>query len=587
MKPRVYLSWLAALVVLFAGVGDVHSKLAHRHRLADDALDEKLADERVIDLAVHLRVVVADPAGEELIHGAPKLRIVRTHNFGGRFDTLIKRFVGMALKPIVLYCSLEQEPAVLHEEGPEAVWMQGGMGSGKTRTGCVWSTLQVIKHAEHRIEAAGITSPVGRRMEFIRNNLLGAKNENGKRNGGIWPRNWFSWREGDQVAVMRTGLTINFVPAHIANAAEGSPLQGYTWGWSFNDELQDYHEADEDIQMRGRGAWQGRYERFATLTPKRSGAYRVFRDRIAANDNWQVYKVTGPSNPFLPPEYWEKRRGSMPLSSFLRKVMGEDPPPDNAVYTEWLRILPDGSPANLRPLPHAQIPRWPDVTRRELAPYGGDFDMLVGFDPGRIWDVSVLLKAFQPPAPKPTTRDPRPAVPPPVWFVVGEVSTKRKITETHCRALLKVLRDKWGLNLGNGAQALVRGDPTTKTGTDEEQPDKNVYDTFRAFGIHIKPAVYRPGSVEHGRVPKNARIDLINTLLCDDTGERRLFVECGFDGAPVAPKLVESLEQQELDHDGKAEMGPKDESDLTHWACAVGYALWSIESKRIRDRRAA
>lgn len=569
-----------ALAILLLLGRSVLAEATHENRKAKAEIADALRHgERFIDLAVLLHVVKQDLNGSYLIPGAPKMSIVRSHRRGGHYDTLTRRFVGKCpdSRRLVLYCSEEQEPGILHDEaGPEAVWMQGGMGSGKSTAGCVWLTLQVIKHAEHPIQGAGVTSPVGRRMEAIRKILVGPKNENGERKGGIWPTSWYSWREGDQVAYVRTGLSIDFVSAHVSSEAEGSPIQGQNWAFTLNDELQDYFAVDGDIQMRGRAAWKGRYERFVTVTPKRSAAYRVFRDKTASNENWLKVKVAGPRSPFLTADYWEKRRGQMALSEYLRKAMGEDPPPDNVVYTEW------SHDESLRPLPIAQIPRWTDVTRRELAQYG-DFEMLAGFDPGRIWNVTVLLKAFQPP-PQATRANPRPAMPDPVWFVVGELSTKRKSTEHHARQLVQMLRDKWGMAPGS---LLVRGDPTTRTGSDENHPDKHVYEVFRACGVPIRQALYKVGTSQGQAIPKNARIDLVNMLLRDDYGVRRLFVERENGHDPVAPKLVESFEMQELDHEGRAETGEKDESDLTHWPCALGYALWSIESGRIRGRRAA
>lgn len=575
MNARIA-AFVAALAILIGGF--VLSELTHRQRKARGVLTKKLlSKERYVDLAVRLKVVKTDIEGEVLIDGCPPMKVLREHIRGGRYDTLTRKFTGPAHSMVTLFCSEQQERAILHDAAdPAGMWLQSGMGAGKTSAGCVWLTLQIIKHAERNLKGAGVTSPVGRRMEAIRKILFGSKNADGQRVGGIWPGSWFTWREGDQVAVLRTGLSIDFVSAHVSSEAEGSPIQGQNWSLHLADELQDYYEADADIQMRGRAALGGRYERLATVTPKRDSGYRAFRDQIAASVDWLVVNLSGLESPFVSAAFWEARSRALTKEQYQRAVLGLDPPSDFRVYTEFDRA------ETIRPLP--QVPRWPDVTRRELARWG-NYEMLVGFDPGRIFDVSVLLKAYQPPIPAATRSNPRPSLPDPVWFVVGEVTTKRSTTDRHCVALLKELRDRWGLNAGSSTgQALVRGDPTTKTGTDEENPDRNVYRVFDQFGIAIKAAVYKPGSTDHGRVPKNGRIDLINTLLCNYLGERRLFIACNDRGEPSAPKLVESFERQELDHNGKAEMAAKDEHDLTHWACAVGYALWSIESSRLAAR---
>ena len=42
--------------------------------------------DRYVDMGIVLHVVTQDPAGRELIAGAPKVRIVRTHYRGGIID---------------------------------------------------------------------------------------------------------------------------------------------------------------------------------------------------------------------------------------------------------------------------------------------------------------------------------------------------------------------------------------------------------------------------------------------------------------------------------------------------------------------
>lgn len=538
-------------------------------------------DERYVDLSVELLTVRSDPRGEALT-GDPtiKLSIVARRVFGGLFDTLNRDWAGPPLSPVTWLVSEEQEPLVLHApDAPDGMWMQGSMGAGKTTAGAIWLGLRVIEHATHPIKAAGVTAPTDKRMEGLRTALFGPKDRNGERIGGMWPRSWATFREGDQVATTCTGLQIDFRSTHIQSSTAGSPIQGFNWAFALSDELQDYYDLDGDIQMRGRAAYAGRFQRFASVTPKDDPGYRTFRDRVEADETWMVKSVLGPHSPFVAESYWVKRKASMGEREYQRKVLAMDVLPEGVVYNSWSR---DG---NLRPLP--QVPRWPDVTARELGRWGRGLEVLVGYDPGRLFDVSILLKAYQPPVPAATRQVPRPSLPDPVWFVVGEVTTERSTTEHHCRALLEVLRKQWGCNLGgDGAQAFVRGDPATTSGTDEEAPDTSVYTTFAKHGLLMKAAAYKPGSVSHGRVPKEGRIDMINTLLCSADGTRRLLVQCDDRKQPVAKKLVDALERMERDGDGKAERGRKDKSDLSHWPCALGYALWSIEKPRL-DTRAA
>jgi hypothetical protein len=529
--------------------------------------------DRLVDFGIVLHVVRQDPDGELQFPGLKaRLTVVRTHHFGGMFDTLAKKWCGPTLSPVVWYLSEEQEPIVIHGESlPESALMQGSMGAGKTTGGAIWLALRVVLHATHPLKGAGVTAPTDKRMEEIRKTIFGPKDRNGERVGGMWPRQWATFREGDQVATVCTGLQIDFRSTHIQSATAGSPIQGQNWAFCLNDELQDYYEIDGDIQMRGRAAWNGRYERFVTVTPKDDPGYRIFRDTIATlTTDWIIQKVLGPNSPFIDAEYWEKRRRGMSLREFQRKVLALDVASENVVYNAW------SHDENIRPI--QQVPRWPDVTRAELSKRAnGQYHILVGFDPGRLFDVSVLLKAYQPPAP------PRAKAPPaPVWFIVGEVTTERSTTEHHCRALLKVLREQWGCNLTHdGPQAFVSADPYGDTANDEDQPDLTVYRVFQAHGLHIKAAAYKAGSTKAAKVPKEGRLDMMNTLLCNAAGERRLFVACNDNRVPCAPKFVEAVERLERDGDNRAERDRKDANDLTHWPCAAGYALWAIEKPRL------
>lgn len=581
MKPARIAALLCALLV-FLGV-DVQSELTFRARKASAAKHQKLRSaERYVDLSAVVRVVERD--GDTMVNGRPKLRVLRDHVRGGLFDTLTKKWAGPALNPVVLTCSVHQEAAILHEE-TEAVgmWLQGGKGSGKSTAGCYWLTLQIIKHAPHPLQGAGVTAPTDGRMEAILKILVGPKGKNGERKNGLWPHAWYAWREGDRVAVMASGLSIDFVSGHVSNASEGSRIQGQNWGFSLNDEIQDYHSQDIEIVMRGRAAWNSRYERCATATPKPHPAYRQFRDRIHSNaTDWKVWHLRGPDSPFVGKEQWERVARTTTADQYAREALGEDTPSENRTYLQWDREQ------NLRPL--QEVPRWTDVTARELEKYGRGFSVLVGTDPGRRHNVSILLKAYQPPIPAVTRANPQPRIPLPAWFVVGEVTTTLSEPEHHCRALLDVLRKQWGCNIGgDGPRALVRMDPMAKGPNDTKHPDQRVYRVFESFGLYTKAAAYRVRSTAHSWVPIEARISMVNILMCNSVGERRLFIACDHAKTPAAPRLVSSIEQQERDgnYDAEKEGRKGQESDISHWTAALGYALWSVEKGRTGQEAAA
>jgi hypothetical protein len=95
-------------------------------------------------------------------------------------------------------------------------------------------------------------------------------------------------------------------------------------------------------------------------------------------------------------------------------------------------------------------------------------------------------------------------------------------------------------------------------------------------------ATYNKQGEPRGIIHKDAGIEMVNRLLRNAAGQSRLFVACDDRGAAAAPKLVEALEMSERDIQGKAETQPKGSpTDLSHWAAALRYALWSYE--RLRD----
>jgi hypothetical protein len=74
---------------------------------------------------------------------------------------------------------------------------------------------------------------------------------------------------------------------------------------------------------------------------------------------------------------------------------------------------------------------------------------------------------------------------------------------------------------------------------------------------------------------------MVDTLLHSAAGHTRLYVLADDRGNAYAERLAGSLEMSERDQNGEAETNRKDISDVSHWPCATGYALWSIEKPRL------
>jgi hypothetical protein len=535
--------------------------------------------DRIVDFGIVLKVVNKDPNGEELLPGRPHLRVLREHTFGFRYDTLERRPISKTYEPVEWMCSEDQEPLLLHPDSmPGAIWFQGSMGVGKTHVGGMWGAIRTIRHAMHDIAGgAGVTAPTDDRMEPIRAMLFGPKRD-GKRIGGLWPKSWYSWSEGSGTCVFATDLQIDFRTAGLSNAEIGSPFQGYNWpAWLWNDELQDYYKLDGDLRMRMRGAWRGRPLRFATVTPKDDPGYRTFRGKVETSPNWHRAFVALPRSPFIHQSELDEYAAEMNPREYQRKVLGLDVASERALYPTFCRVTLDGKPGNLRPIPDLGAE---DVTREVLAPYGDNLSILVGHDPGKRQDVSVLLKAYR-------IGDSKKHV----WFVIDEVITTGT-TEQHVVALLKRLREKYRCNEINregqpvGRQAFVRADPYSDSARGDKQPDKSVYTVFRDAKIYIRAAAYAdpsPNSTKApkpGTVPKEGRIDMVARLFCDAFGTRRLFIACDDRQQPLAPGAVESAERSERDEAYEAE-ADKGTSDVSHHMAAVGYALWMLEKPRV------
>lgn len=571
--------WAIALLV----VSLVLTSSTFRRRQMQRRLMEQVgAVNRYVDARVWLNVVVQDPNGAELVPGKPKLRVIRQHVMGGWIDT--KTTPPQLKQSITLedgrqrlpkgrdwYCSEEQERIILHGKGcPLGQLVYGSEGAGKTVSLVQWVYVRWMELLGERREI-GITAPTSTRIDTVTKELFDLF------------KGWYSYASSSGIVTMCDGTRLRLVSTYRQSKAQGSPIQGFNWSACARDEGQDQVDVHEDIESRGRTAKGGRYLQLITATAKDDPDWRTLRDQLDAAQTvdgaplWIRRTLYGRSSPFVPAGFWDAKRSTMSAREYARRVEAKDVGPERATYPEWSREH------NLILVPELG---WTDVTESELRLFGANRAMLVGHDPGRLVDVSLLLKAYV------RDRDVglynRKLVRP-FWVVRGEVNTEQSTTEHHITKLLGAVRSPpWMLNLlspqgrinPNARQVLVRADPA---GNNDNRTDKTVYTQFANAGIHIKPAAYNAEGDGHGRVPKDPGIELINTLLRAESGERRLFIERRPDGSPVAPGLVRTLETSERDGDGRAEAQKKNQYDVSHWGAALRYALWAIERPRLQS----
>lgn len=525
-----------------------------------DLQEEIQATDRYVDIGVRLTVVRQDPKGSEVIPGRPLMSIVGTPRvYGGIIDTKATKpaKVRPTENPIDWYCSEDQHALVLHSNSlPRGQIAVGSEGAGKTTCGVMWTYFRWLEHLGEGREG-GITAPTETRLGLVLRELMTS-----------FPAHWYTFQSSTGIVTMCDGTRLRAVSTYRQSAAQGSRIQGFNWSWCFRDEMQDQIDVHADIESRGRAAKDGGefYKQLGTATAKDDSEWRNLRDSLVAGGKWTQSRLLIGRSPFVAPNFLETKAASMSAREFRRRYLAEDLAPERATYPAWNREH------NLITIPDLG---WDDVTAHELKAWGPHFGALVGHDPGSLFDVSVVLKAFQ-----------KGGRGRPFWVVVDEVTTEQSTTEQHVDELVGVIRQRHNLNLldrqgrPSGLRMLVRADPY---GNNDARPDRSCYTLFRNAGITIHPAAYSTGSSKPGRVPKNEGIEVVNTLLCNARNERRLFIARKPDGTPCAPNLVKALESSERDLLGKAETQRKDIHDQSHWPAALRYALWAIERPRLKS----
>lgn len=558
---------LAAVVIV--------SALAWRRRGVEKRIEDEASEvDRFVDMGVTLTVVELDREHALAMErtGAwlpdlPPVRALGVHHLGGMLDTWANNgageIVGPSINPRQWQCSPRQEALILHDDGPVWALVQGSEGGNKTTTGAMWLFVRTLEFVGNHTAEIGVTAPTNPRLSHVQKAI--AK---------FWDPKWYQRKERDNTYKMRSGPLIQLVSAHQQSEDAGSPIQGANWFACLSDELQDHHDRNDDIVSRGRSAPGGIYKRLCTSTFKDSTEWRNFKDKTAKSKKWSFASLIGPDSPFIWPSWWETiREGGITDREWKRRVLAMDVGPEAQLYHCWARSV-DGVPGNLRPIPLGAV----DVTAQVMAPWGRNISVLIGHDPGKRQHVSMFLKAYQ----LADRNDARPR-----WFVVDEVTSPESTLEVHVGDVLKRARAKWRVNLldfrgapsADSPIALVRIDPHTRTSN--AHPGQDFYTIWRKAGFVAKAAAYKPNSTDPTQILKESRFNMMNQLLCDVNGARRLFIACDDMGTAAAPMLLKAFESMERNAADEGEAEAKNEADLSHWPAAVGYALWQIERPRL------
>lgn len=542
----------------------------HRLSKTASALVRTDSEERHVDWGVEIRTVQQDIAGVSPDGELPDVVQIKSPiRVGGQYDTVTRKFVGPCRNWRVWYVGPKQHEIIFNPPTQHNL-VFSAEGAGKTvMTSMIGHLVLMIAAGAFcpgsigekpaRKGSLGACAPTATRLDTLLRaftDLMPITSANDPVTDSVG-----TLRTDKAEVVMVSGHMVQFRATKQQSAALGSPVQGFTWKLgALVDEAQNQVHAMADIVARTRGGYKPSI--YATATAADNPTWRTYRDSLS--DNWTIHRMSYKDAWAISPDYWVMFKAECSEREWQRRGLAMDVGPERMTYHSWRRD------SNLIARPDIG---YVDVTRQVLKLWGPNIGALVGHDPGSLQDASVILRAYK-----------RRGEAQHIWCVVDEVQTKETTTAEHAVALRARLQDKWGINYpiedGDEPQALLRIDPY---GDNDSKTDRSVYNTFKLHGFDARSAAYRNGK-GNGRIGKDAGIEVVNSLLCNAAGLRRLFVLCDDRGRPVAPRLVEALELSERDGDGKAETAKKNRKgpggDLSDFPAALRYALWQLERPR-------
>lgn len=531
-----------------------------------------------MDCGIRVYVVEQNDQGSEVIPGLPKLAQIGEHrDFGGIWDTQNRCFSGPSENPIVWYCGEKQFEALIdRDENKTRILLYAAEGAGKTVLAGQWAVLLALELGAARtcyspIYCMGGTAPTTKRLatlvKAVRERCV--VDDIRDRNKLAWGR----YYSADNEIRFIFGVTIQFRATKSGSSATGSPVQGYTWMASVDDELQDTVEngADPDIEARLRGARVSR--RMCTATAKDSSVWREWRRQREVSGDWSIKRIRYNQTPFVHAEHWARMQRNISDREWLRRGEAQDVAPENQVYYGF---DPERNfvqnPAGLAE----------EVTEMALASQRRGYRGLLAIDPGAIQHVGYLLRAHEYPG-EDRFR----------WIVEREFVLKRVPPRQFAHHLREILPDECGLHKrtrrGVEKPVLVVTDKWSMNGRDENDPDRSVILDFKSEGFDIRASCYAtpvPGKPPRpSSMPKEASISMVNGLLDPMAGPPALCIVKNERGGSVAPLLVKSLETCERDASGRAHTNNKQRKteDLSDPPSAIRNGLYPFERTRLRS----
>ena len=504
---------------------------------------------RYSDMAARIRVWRRGE--DDRAHAAELLPRV----YGGRFDTWSRSYAGVPSQVVELKVHPGQLELLLFEErGVSRLLQIGAAGGGKTTTIALKAILLGI---EQPARTGGVVAPTEKRRRIIWRKFL-----------ELIPPGWIeAIRPGDAEIRLRNGTLLQFVAAKKSSAQIGTPLQGYDWHFAVEDEHQNMEDdACEEVELRGRGAGLD-FCVFSSATNQLIPQFQARLERYRADKALvRVITASGYDNVFVSTGYWDRFKTRLSKEHFDRLILGLDSPRDGAIYPRF------DTGANVRPVPQVGkdltaslvAAKWQRPIDPQLRlPIACRF--VVGQDWGMRVQASVVLQAFADPREE-TER---------IWYVVGELITEDGSTpDRHADALKHYMLQRFG---ATAREYVVVGDPHV-----QKRPnvgaDKTDYDVFKKAGLEVHKAAV--GIVIHVR----HRFGMVNALLEDASGRRRLFLAADEHGHPIARAVAQSFRMYRWGAGGEPEQHDKGPLDPSHATDALGYALFPFERIRGQDR---
>ena len=509
------------------------------------------ADDRYIDMAAQLRVYECScgiphidfPTGRRHDGEAKPARLLE-RVYGGVYDRLKRCYVTDRAPKVIheMKCHEGQVPLLtFDDDSVMRLLALGSPGAGKTFAAVRKALLLALMRPN---STGGLIAPTGDRKEIVWRDFLEA-----------CPPQWIEHvRPSKNEIQLKNGVVVQVLAARHSSQQYGSPLQGRSFDWCVVDESQNLtDESHQEVATRGRRAGK-KYVIIETATNAQVPSFRIRLEHFKTNTLYRMLRFSGFTNPWVEPAYWHNMRADMSERDYKEKILAMDVPPEMLVYGRFSfeeSICPRGVvPAWMSDVEKRRVGSLRDITEQITNDaFNKPYKYIIAQDFGVLVNAAEVLKCYM------TTSGER------WWWIVDEV-TSGGATDHHSRKLMSYYDQN---------DAVVIADPHINVAAGSDKSDYNI---FRNDGWDIHPAA-------HGKISRKHRISMVQSLLQDADGKRRLFIDCSGPAQPRCKRLVQSFMVSAYNDVGEPERERKTGiHDPSHWPSAVGFGLYRWEKMR-------